>query len=92
MWFLWLYTRIFVLPTAIYAIEKYTIPVLATLDKSYYFVPFMHSMAFFLSCMCFLHFYWFFMISQMLYGLAFGKYEDLQKKDTDLKTQSKKKN
>lgn len=52
----------------------------------------MHSMVFFLSCMLLLHYYWFVMISQMLFSLMFkGKIEDLQKKDVDLK-QTKKNN
>lgn len=41
-------------------------------------------MAFFLSCMCFLHYYWFALISQMLSAFIFqGQLKDLQRKVDD---------
>lgn len=89
MWFVWLYTRILVLPASIWGVVYYTLPYLQTLEHSNYFVPYLQSMAFFLSCMCFLHYYWFVLISQMLSAYIFkGELKDIVRKveDPDKKT------
>ena len=89
----WAWTRLYILPYTIWFMESDLIPeFFSKMELASVYVPYIHSMAFFLGCLAILHYWWFFLIVQMLYGLMTrGQLVDLQRKvDYENKAEGKK--
>ena len=68
----WVWTRLYILPYTIWYLEVYMIPDFFTkLEESQLYVSYLHSMTFFLGCLALLHYWWFFIISEMLKTIIF---------------------
>jgi len=63
MMFIWIWTRLLVLPVVIYRLIFDLIPLLRAHELSSLTVPYMSSLSFFCACMIFLHYYWFILLS-----------------------------
>lgn len=94
MMIIWVWTRLLVLPYLIYLLYAELNPLQESLPQSEIRIKYIYSFCFFLGSLAFLHYYWFFMLTQMLLNYVFkGKGEDLlQKTENTAKTSKKKTN
>lgn len=78
----WAWTRLYILPYCIWFLIYVSNPqFFSTLELADVYVPYIKSMAFFLGCLAILHYWWFYLIVQMIYGIITkGELIDLQRK------------
>lgn len=93
MYVTWIWTRLIILPYSIWILEGEAYDSTFTkMEIPQFTVPFLHAMVIFLVCMNFLHYYWFILLSQMVFGYIFkGKADDLQQKIEPVEQDTKKK-
>ena len=92
----WIWTRLYILPYTIWFVETVMVPeFFAKLEFASIYISYVHSMSFFLGSLVLLHYWWFFLISEMLATIIFrGKLIDFQQTvpASPLKKPSKKTN
>jgi hypothetical protein len=71
---------LYILPYTIWFLEAVMVPeFFSKLDNAQLYVQYVHSMSFFLGCLALLHYWWFFLISEMLATIIFkGQLIDIQ--------------
>jgi hypothetical protein len=68
----WVWARLYILPYTIWFMEAVMVPeFFAKLEYSELYVSYIHAMCFFLGCLALLHYWWFWLISQMLRTIVF---------------------
>jgi type II secretory pathway component PulF len=68
----WVWTRLYILPYLIWFLARVLVPqFFSQLEEAAYFVPYIQAMNFFLGCLALLHYWWFYLIGQMLLTVLF---------------------
>jgi hypothetical protein len=68
----WVWTRLYILPYTIWFLEFIMVPeFFSKFEHAELYISYMHAMSFFLGCLALLHYWWFFIISQMLKTILF---------------------